>query len=53
MVVSALCIVLYYYSNSIDNNYKITKGSGFNIEARLPVTTEYQGAKVGESEAIN
>lgn len=53
IVVSALCIVLYYYSNSIDNNYKITKGSGFNIEARLPVTTEYQGAKVGESEAIN
>ena len=53
IVVSALCIVLYYYSNSIDNNYKITKGSGFNIEARLPVTTEYQGAKIGESEAIN
>ena len=53
LIVTALCFVLYYYSNSIDNNYKITKGSDFNIETRLPVTAEYQGVKVGEVDKIN
>ncbi len=53
LLVTALCVLLYYYSNSIDNNYKITKGNGFNIETRLPVTTEYQGVRVGESNEIN
>ena len=53
LIVTVLFFVLYYYSNSIDNNYKITKGSEFNIETRLPVTAEYQGVKVGEVDKIN
>ncbi len=53
MTVTMLCVVLFYYSHSIDNNYKISKGSSFKIETRLPVTTQYQGVKVGESEEIN
>ncbi len=53
LIVTALFFVLYYYSNSIDNNYKITRGSEFNIETRIPVTAEYQGVKVGEVDKIN
>ena len=53
LVATALLILLYYYSNSIDNSYKITKDGGFSIETRLPVTAEYQGAKVEKSNEIN
>ena len=53
IVITGLCLLLYYYGNSIDNNYKITKGSSFKIETLLPVTTEYKGAKVDDSNEIN
>lgn len=53
MFVTALFVVLFYYGNSIDNNYKITKGSNFNIETRFPVTAEYNGVKIEDSEEIN
>ncbi len=53
VTVTMLCVVLFYYSHSIDNNYKISKGSSFNIETRLPVTTQYKGVRVGESGEIN
>ena len=53
LLITVLCIVLFYYSNCIDNNYKITRGSGFNIDTRLPVTAEYNGVRIGESNEIN
>ena len=45
--------VVFYYSGSIENNYKITKGSDFIIETRIPVTAEYKGALVSECEEID
>jgi stage IV sporulation protein B len=42
-----------YYGHSIDNNYKVTKGTGFNIDTLIPVTAEYNGCEVSQCNEIN
>lgn len=51
--VFALNGAIFYYSGSIDNTYKITKGADFVIETRIPVTAEYKGALVSKSSEID
>ena len=51
--VFALSGIVFYYDSSIDNAYKITKGSDFIIETLIPVTAEYKGALVSECEEID
>ena len=42
-----------YYSNSIADAYKITKGTEFGIDTLVPVTAEYNGVKFSSCEEIN
>lgn len=51
--VFALSGIVFYYSGSIDSTYKITRGSDFIIETRIPVTAEYKGALVSQCEEID
>lgn len=48
-----LLFTIYYYDASIQDEYKISKGMGLNIETRIPVTAEYNGALMNECEEIS
>ncbi len=49
---AALLFIIYYYDASIDDEYKISKGMGLNIETGIPVTAEYNGARITDCEEI-
>ncbi len=42
-----------YYGDSIEDTYKITKGSNFGFNTLVPVTAQYNGALLSECDEIN
>ncbi len=42
-----------YYSDNIADTYKITKGTNFDIDSLVPVTTEYNGVVFSKCDEIN
>ena len=42
-----------YYSDSIADTYKITKGTSFSFDLRVPVTAEYNGVEFSKCSEIN
>lgn len=53
VLILSLTATAGYYGDSIDDTYKITKGSNFGFDTLVPVTAQYNGALLSECEEIN
>ena len=45
----AIFTSVFMLDKNIDNSYKINRGDTLNFDTEIPVTAEYQGAKLSQS----